>query len=213
MSRHNLGQVPCKNCKVASSHWIRFTETTYPKLCQQKYKNFNFMEDPSTKRLKHFRTSGFQTPSVWLWYSIRIYIYMALVKLSSPIDVFVFFPMFLESIPARTRIGLSRNMAHMPPSSPQRLGMNPISLDSPRCVDMAPMLRRKSGALESKCFFCRKTLGCWIDTILDFLLKDDIWQELPLVIYFPSWCGLGLFFHEKITDSQCCLWCWNASNL
>jgi len=34
-----------------------------------------------------------------------------------------------------------RNMPHMAPSSPQRLGMNPISLDSPRCVDMAPMLR------------------------------------------------------------------------
>jgi len=48
--------------------------------------------------------------------------------------------------PARPRIGPSRNMPHMAPSSPQRLGMNPISLDSPRCVDMAPMLRQKSGA-------------------------------------------------------------------
>ena len=32
----NLGQVSCNNCKVASSHWIRFIEKTYPKLCQQK---------------------------------------------------------------------------------------------------------------------------------------------------------------------------------
>lgn len=151
----NLGQVPCNNCKVASSHWIRFTETTYPKLCQQKYKHRNFIGRPFPQSDETFQDKWLSdTIECGYVISIRIYLHGPFSSCQVFYRCFCFFfsdvpCRFLENdkkAPARPRIGLSRNMAHMAPSSPQRLGMNPISLDSPRCVDMAPMLRRKSGA-------------------------------------------------------------------
>lgn len=141
-------------CRVTISKLRAHIESVLLRRLILSYVNKNIktgisLGDPSPKRLKISGQVAFR--HLECGYGILSEsIYMGLSQAVKSYRCFCFFfrcslNRFLENdkkAPARTRIGLSRNMAHMAPSSPQRLGMNPISLDSPRCVDMAPMVRR-----------------------------------------------------------------------
>ena len=174
----NLGQVPYNNCKVASSHWIRFTETTYSKLCQQKYKHRNFMEDPSTKRLKSSGQVAFR--HLECGYGILSEsIYMALVKLS---------------------VADTCHTKHLPESDLQEHATKfaSTSWNESNLFGFTKMCRYGSHGEASP--------ALWI-----FLLEVDVIRKSsPSWFIFSQLMRTRTFFSLEKTDSQCCLWCWNA---